>query len=466
MYLNYTKRIYFSIAFIFISLCIFSFFISGTGDDGDSISHYLFAHYAPKHPILYFNHWAKPLFVLLASCFAWAGFKGIVLFNICITSISLLFTAKVAERLKTGSGIYAILLMLFCPLNFILIFSGLTEPLFGAILIFGIYLLYNHKRNSEAAIVLSFLPFVRSEGLLILGIIAFFFILIKQYKAVILLSTGSILYSIAGLLFGKSLLWIITDIPYSPTSSPYGKGSIFHFAEQMFYVTGFPVYLLLCIGIIWILVMQIRKWNNPDNYILPLILLLFAAYFTAHSLSWYFGIFNSMGLKRVLVAIAPLTAIISITGLNFIAGLFSKNVENILKIGVISFVIIFFFSGTPSSIHKKDLSLTESQLLTSDIEKYLSKNGLLSNRKLYYNYPYLSYKLNIDPFEDSQYGFLNTAVLQNLKSGDIVLWDDWYSPVEGGVKLENIQMVINLKECIGSTPKAIGNKNLKLYKYN
>ena len=57
----------FPILFVYVVAAAFTiFYFNGTGDSGDSPMHYLFAKYAPKHPELYFDHWAKPLFVLLA----------------------------------------------------------------------------------------------------------------------------------------------------------------------------------------------------------------------------------------------------------------------------------------------------------------------------------------------------------------------------------------------------------------
>jgi hypothetical protein len=432
---------------IFLALLSTSFFISGTGDDGDSIMHYLFAHYAPKHPVLYFHHWAKPVYVLLASAFAWAGFKGIVFFNICVTSASIYLTGRVSEKAQTGSGIYAMIFFLFCPLHFILIFSGLTEPLFGLFLILGIFLAYNLKKYNLSAIILSFLPLVRSEGLIFLCLFALLFIILKQYKAFLLLAFGHIAYSIAGWLSGLNFLWVITDIPYSSAHSSYGHGHIDHFIIQAFYVVGLPVYILLCLGIIYILTKRFFVHNLKHEYILPLILILFLAYFTAHTFAWYLGVYNSAGLKRVLVAIAPLTAIIAVHGLLLISGLLKGKASHMSKASIAAIVMIFFFAGTPaSSLHRKDLMLTDSQHIADEAASFLSSEKLNSGHKFYCNYPYINYVLKIDPFDSSKYQFLNSAILKTLKKGDMIIWDDWYSPTEGGIKLEDVNKSANLKE--------------------
>ena len=121
-------------------ICILTIsFFNGTADSGDSIVHYMFAKYAPSHPKLFFDHWAKPLFVILASPFAQLGFIGMKIFNSIISLIAIYFTYKVTELLKIRNAIFVIIIMMFAPLNYILTFSGLTEPLFALFLIIGVY---------------------------------------------------------------------------------------------------------------------------------------------------------------------------------------------------------------------------------------------------------------------------------------------------------------------------------------
>ena len=73
---------------------------TGTGNEADSINHYLFAKYAPEHPNLFFNHWAKPLFTLIASPFAQFGFVGVKIFNVLCGLASSIFIYKICIHLK------------------------------------------------------------------------------------------------------------------------------------------------------------------------------------------------------------------------------------------------------------------------------------------------------------------------------------------------------------------------------
>ena len=71
------------------------------------------------------------------------------------------------------------IILIFTPTYYVLTFSGLTEPLFALILIIGTYLCAKEK-HASASILISFLPFVRSEGLIILGVFGFYFIIVLK----------------------------------------------------------------------------------------------------------------------------------------------------------------------------------------------------------------------------------------------------------------------------------------------
>ena len=79
-------------------LVLFTF--EGTGDAGDSIHHYLYARYAPYHPELFFDHWAKPLYVLLAAPFAAFGFEGVKGMNILASIGTAYFVFRSAQKLN------------------------------------------------------------------------------------------------------------------------------------------------------------------------------------------------------------------------------------------------------------------------------------------------------------------------------------------------------------------------------
>ena len=134
-----------------------------TYDSGDSILHFLQSKQALSYPRYFMDHWAKPLFVLLSCGFSHFGWWGMKLFN----SLCILLSTYYAALLFKKYGLpqwFAILLCFSAPAFFLVQSSGLTEPLFTLFLTASVYYLHTDN-NRLAGGILSFLPFVRSEGL-------------------------------------------------------------------------------------------------------------------------------------------------------------------------------------------------------------------------------------------------------------------------------------------------------------
>jgi hypothetical protein len=409
----------------------------GVGDMGDSVSHYLFARYAPVHPELYFDHWAKPLFVLLASPFAQFGFTGMKVFNAMVSLFTVILTYRIALRLKLGNAAVIILLMLFSPLWYILTFSGLTEPLFALFTALGIYFCLD-RRYLAACLVVSFLPYIRSEGLIMVGIFGLYLLWIRSWKFLPFLLAGSVVYGVAGYFIYHDFLWVFTRIPYATLGSVYGSGPLFHFVEQLINVVGVPVYALVWIGMVAIVIGLIKKRKGPEEGIL--VLLGFLCFFVAHSLFWYLGIFNSMGLKRVLLGVMPLMAIMALNGFNIIAEGLAKRPQ--LKAAVIvlllTYIVIFPFTANPSAIRwKKDLMMTEEQKMAFRLKDTVLKLGAISGPMIY-DHQYLSLVFGLDHFDAGKRLSLTPDHIQALKPGGIVIWENQFAEEKSGLKKEQL----------------------------
>lgn len=435
------------IFYIIISIITISLF-NGTGDDGDSIMHYLFAKEAPLNPSLYFDHWAKPVYVLFSSPFAQFGFVGVKVFNAIVSMITLLVTVQTAEKLKLPNSVLSGVFLLFAPLFYVLTYSGLTEPLFALFVILGVYWVLS-DRLLAASVLISFLPFVRSEGLIFIGIFALYFLLKRNWKAIAALSVGHIIYSFAGYFVFKDILWVFNKIPYARINGVYGSGELFHFVEQLIFVAGVPIYILFWIGVFEIVIKIVRGKVNLDYGIL--IFLGFFAFLFAHTTFWYFGLFNSMGLKRVFVGVMPLMAIIALHGFNFLMFDLLHNfnkTKQFVKFILIAFVLVFPFTSNPAAIKwDKDLSLSKSQLLIQEIGRFIQKEKLPENTKLYTSHPYISQVLNLNHFDKAQRLDMSTPNLALSKSGDIIIWDNWFSIVEDQISndvFENKANYINI----------------------
>ncbi|MEI6020119.1 MAG: hypothetical protein WCR21_03245 [Bacteroidota bacterium] len=414
------------------------YFFNGTGDVGDSIAHYLFAKWAPYHHELYFDHWAKPVFVLLASPFAQFGFVGMKFFNVIINLCTILLTYKLAEHLGLKNSKLILLILLFSPLYYILTFSGLTEPLFALFVALGLYFVHL-KKNFTAFTIISFLPYVRSEGLIIIGVFALYGIYQSHWKYLPFLLLGSFVYGIAGYFVYHDVLWVFTKIPYAKLSSVYGNGTLFHFVDKLVNVCGVPIYGMFWIGF---LVMIYHSFKSKSNaYTTVLIWFGFVAFFTAHSLFWYLGIFNSMGLQRVLICMMPMLAIMALYGFNFLTEhlLLSNHKQKFyIQAILVVYIVVFPFTANPSAINwNKDMRLTQEQRSLIEMAKCLNAKQIHA-APILYNHHYISEVLNIDHFDERQHLKITKESVNQMKSGDVLIWDNKFCPIETEINCDSI----------------------------
>ena len=409
----------------------------GTGDSGDSILHFLFAQSAPNHPELYLNHWAKPIFTLLASPFAQFGFVGIKVFNALVVLLTCILTYKTAERWKLKRSGFVLLVILCAPLLIRHTYSGLTEPLFALFLSWGMFLVSRH-RWVLACIIISFLPFVRSEGLIVMTGFGMLLLVRREWRAIPWLMFGHVVYSLVGWYHYKDILWVFSKIPYATTTSNYGDGSLLNFVDQLPFVIGIPAMALLVVGILVLLIHAVRRHWNPELH--ALVLYGFLSYFVAHSLFWYLGIFNSMGLNRVLLGVMPFIAILCLVGVNALID-WSLNPKVRLVVASIFGLAILTFPvwDNPSAVHwERDMNLSKEQQVAKKAAIF-AKEFKAGKSRLIYLPPYLSIVLEIDHFNYQNRDDLNPAALDNIKSGDILIWDNWFSQVDGHVSREQIE---------------------------
>lgn len=431
--------IYYLLAFYAVISILTIIFFDGTRDAGDSVHHFLFAKYAPQHPDLFFDHWAKPLFVLLAAPFAQFGFTGMKVFNVLVSILNIFFTYKVAQKLGLKNAVMAAVIMAFIPLNYVMAFSGLTEPLFALFTIIGFYLFLRDK-FIFAAILISFLPFIRTEGLIIIAVAGFYLLVTRKWKAIPFLLAGHVVYSAAGYFVYHDILWVFTKIPYASMDSVYGSGNPMHFINQLYYALGIPITILFWLGFIRIIWNSIRRKISKEEFVL--IFLGFFAFFIAHSLFWYLGIFNSMGLKRVLVAVMPLAAIIALNGFNMATEDFlgrKKQPKQILQALLVIYIMIFPVLPNPAAINfERDMKLSTDQRTAREVARFI-KEQTGKDHRFVYTHPYLSMALDIDHFDPEKRIELTTDYRDYTKAGDIIIWENWFAVVERGVHKSQLE---------------------------
>lgn len=430
------------ICLFFIAGILLILMADGTADEGDSIMHYLYARHAFEYPANFLNQWAKPLYVLIMAPVAQLGFHAVKLVNLLFSCGTLWLTGKTAGKIGLRDPWMSVILTAFAPLLIIVTLSGLTEPLFAFWMMAGIYGIIAGHRTS-AIIALSFLPFIRSEGLIVLCVLLLYLLVKKWFKHIPLLLTGHLFYALIGLPLYRDPLWVFKELSYATLHSAYGKGHWTDFIKRMPEIIGWPVYILLIIGLLYGVYLFIAKYLFKRKGIttdeeLFLIYGCFLGNFVGHTAFWVLGIFNSGGLLRVMVGVVPLMGLISLRGLNFLSWGFRSQV---LKFLIVFYVVVFPFSGNHYSFKwKRDFSLKADQKAELKMADYIKKKYPdYKNHVFYYEACWVSVVLDINHFDAAKHKrFLNSFEENNFPDQCFLVWDDWFARVEGRVELQQL----------------------------
>ena len=421
---------------IFIFMMILNMLNEGTHGGGDSYMHHMFAKWSFVHPRLLFDHWGKPLFTILSAPFAQFGFKGSVMFNIIIAILSGVLVAKSAKKMGVENSWLAILLTVFSPMFFVISFSSLTEILFAFVLIVSIYLFISEK-YIWSAIVISFIPFARTEGVIFLPLFFLAYLFLKEYKSIGFLLTGFLLMAIAGYPVYNDWLWPITKNPYHDSSALYGNGNIWHFIDHSPAIFGWPLIISFGIGLVTLAMSTLKSKSNHLFWITFLIVGCSIGYFMAHSVVWAFGMGGSAGLTRVMAGIIPVLALIGIIGVDYLLKTLkvpSKIINLILGVLAILFVIEGYTKN------KFPLVLGQEEVVMLELRDFIESKELTSEFIVYYS-PFEAFILGLDHFDgtNSRDRVNNIEVPSTgLKENSIIIWDGHYAPNEGGLPKENL----------------------------
>ena len=437
-----------------------AFRTESTYDIGDSIYHYLFARYVPQHPENLLNSWAKPLFTLMATLPAQGGFLGMKLFQCTVVAASAWLAYVIARALRLPWPMLAILFCYAAPDYFRIQYSGLTEPLFGLILVGAVALAMTDRPVWSAALI-AWLPFVRSEGALLLGLWLVYLAWNRHWRAIPLLLTGFIVYSVVGGVVNGDFGWLVTQNPYG-FHSQYGSGRWLHFLEHLPTLLGWALLAWVLVGI---LRMFFRLWHRAEwsrrlfRAELLLIYGVIVAFIGAHTAFWALGLFGSFGMTRVLTVLTPLCAVVALSGLVWVSRLAPREWgrQAIATAGVLAVVIMLFsrdhgynnenyaLVGWHSNLHwSRDFKEKTIELRMAD----QATNWLKQHDANWRQHPfafestYYSIALNVDLFDP----FLRVPLakdwapcLDGVPVGTYVFWDHWFCPTEAHLPLALLQ---------------------------
>lgn len=407
----------------------------------DCYMRYQIVRHSWEHPILLLNHWGKPLFVLLASPFARFGIVGISVLNVITALVTAWLAMDLTGRLGFQRSALAVVLVFSCPEFLVGSISPVIEILFALLLVWSIWL-FCRDRMILSALVISFLPLVRTEGYILLPLFAVALAWRRRLLLIPCLAGGGLLYSTIGWFVYGDFLWLVSRSPYSAAAAQvYGHGDLLHFVRHYRFIVGYPVAVLLLVGIGYLAYLTVAgrlMGKEPRTPAIFLVVGCASAYLAAHSFVWWRGIGASLGLLRVMAGITPLLVVIAMAGATWLGKILQTNPS--FKT-MVSSAMALLALVQPFRQYRLPVPLTAESQVMANAVAWLQQNGLHTRRLHYYN-PYAAYLLEIDPF-DGRCGRMVRAQdappAGGMQSGEVLIWDAHFGANEGGVKLAALE---------------------------
>jgi len=412
--------------------------------DSESMNHYFIVESVFTNPVMALDHWGKPLFIALSCLFSFFGDRGVMIFNVLVMILSALISFKLSRKLGAKYSFIAPVLLLFAPVYYPFAQSCLTEPLFGLVAIYSA-LLFANKRYTFAAIVISFIIYSRSEGILFLPIYFMALLLKNEWKPLPFLGVGFLSYSLFGALLGKGFLWYFYDYPYSSIVSFYGTGPFWNWFIHYESIVGLPFAILIVVSFVLLTfqtLLKLRNSLNSQNLVLIYLITVPAAiYIFGHSFLWYKGWSASVGLPRIVGGVLPLIAVFTTVSTNKLLSYvpffwFKKRGHFLAIILFACWMVIFTFSGKKSVILSQPNDM--NKLINESID-WLENEGYPKGKEsvVVYKTDYLVH-FGVNPKKEEK-SFLKTNIHRRtqpekeLESGDLIVWDGQTTPNEGGI---------------------------------
>lgn len=444
--LSADKRAYGLLGCLLAVSLLTAFLTRGTYDSGDSIYHYQFARYAFAHPINFLESWSKPLVVQLMAGPAQLGLRGVMVWQCLLVALAAALAYNAARQLRLP---WPWLTIVFCYTSadyFRIQFSGLTEPLFSLVLIAAVALALQN-RAGWGALVISFLPFARSEGFLLVGVYGAFLLATAKWRLLPLLSLGFVLYGLAGLLVYHDFLWVFTRNAYPLHNLDYNylRPNYDHFLLGLAHTIGWVQYALFWLGfgaMLWTLCRPKTQLQPRATYTEVLLvggsIVVFLA---AHTVFWVLGIFGSVGLLRVICCLVPLLSLVVLRGV-WLLSLLGRTpaIQTRIRMALALAVVGFLFSGSRVAFRwQRDFGQASDQLLLDAAGNWSVRHYSQFGQIVYWH-PYVAQATRVDPFGPQRSP--GTDLFNRtwpLPAGTLVFWDEWYAVVEGHMPLEKLR---------------------------
>jgi hypothetical protein len=270
-----------------------------------------------------------------------------------------------------------------------------------------------------------------------------FLLLKRKWKFIPVLLAGHLLYSLIGWFYYRDFLWVFNTLSYAVWNSSYGSGSPLNFVYGMVDFIGIPLIVLFCLGTLWGLISFSRNILQRTNFNTEEFWLVYGGFFSvwlSHIVFWNFGLFNSLGLMRVMIAVIPCAGIICLRGLNTILEMKIVS-SNILlqKLLTALIVVVIFINPFLQPGNSCAFDLSGNQKATLKAADKLKER--IKGYTVYSSSAYSSYVFDYDIFDSTQH-----RMLQDIDKGgkipskSAIVWDDYYAAFESKMALNNLMV--------------------------
>ena len=404
-------------------------------DAGDGIQHFAIAQYSWADPTFLLHHWGKPLFTLLASPFAQISFKWYIVFNILVYAATCMVAFKLFDFLKAAIGYYLLfpLLLLCVPDYTYCVLGGMTETLFGLLMVALLYFGFRRKWY-WFAIIASFTLFSRSEGMLVVVLALPVLLYNRQWKAIPFLGLGFVLYAIAGWFAFGSFWWYIEMNPYQG-DSVYGSGPWWHYLKYWDIHAGILTLLLVPFGLFGLMVFLKRRVIPRSSAIVLFGFAIYIGIICIHSYLWAYGLRGSLGLTRIATLGLPGALLLILAGSEFL----TRELHILPK----AFAMLLLTGGIVKEMCELPYPLVPHPLEEILIQSadYVETN--FPKNEVYYFHPLIAWQMGVrikDPKSRIKERFFaqNPANIDDLKDGTIIIRDPAFGPKEQGLPFDFI----------------------------
>jgi hypothetical protein len=402
-------------------------------DTGDGLAHYFISKNSISHPSDLLNHWGKPIFTMLSAPFAYFGFQAYVFFNIIIFSLTLFVGHRIFKHFQISSPLTLLFpLVLLGSMDYAAnVLGGMTEVLFGFfVLLAGLLAL--KKRWLWFALLISIMPYVRSEGQMLLPLAAILLIFNRAFIYIFLFVLVFIVISNFGWGIYGDYWWYFTHNPYQGAIEIYGQGEWYHYIVNWHLHLGLPGLLLMLVGLAFFVKHIREKTYSREKIVLSLYFgVIYFGIIFVHAYLWANGKSGALGLSRLAIHGLPGLVLICILAID------AANLKSWFKptftgaMVIISVLCIRDYPFVYDQAFPKKAMPDERAVMDASAAMlhYLEENKA---GKVYYYHPLVAYKTGANlkdqngRFIQKSFGLFE-AEFADLNNGDLIIWDSHFA---------------------------------------